>query len=239
VFEEANRIVDEDSRRDVKKKLDERLYSVSELFNEFATRYALAESALALVKASGHNDPTLIKSLWRTLIDDAYDPSTALEHGEQALSSLIVRLGRDYYPNSVVFPLEHLVATLERLSAEVKSTHGVSWSPFWVADAFVLIGVPFVELYEIYYNLIENPDAFWKGNMPRLFRGFYQVVATWLRALNERDAADMDRRAFREARVDSVIEGILTKLQTMSGHEMETLRNMFKEMQRQVTHRTH
>lgn len=54
---------------DAKTRLNNELFTCTELYEEFAEPFKLWECNLALVHSTSHNDPQLIEDIWRNIIE--------------------------------------------------------------------------------------------------------------------------------------------------------------------------
>ena len=50
--------------------LNAELMDISKLYGDFAEPFRLADCKLAIVHCAGHDDPTLVESLWREIIEN-------------------------------------------------------------------------------------------------------------------------------------------------------------------------
>ena len=50
--------------------LHSELMDITKLYGDFAEPFGLAECKLAIVHCAGHYDPTLIKALWREVVEN-------------------------------------------------------------------------------------------------------------------------------------------------------------------------
>lgn len=54
---------------DAKNRLNDELFSCTELYEEFAEPFKLWECNLALIHSTSHNDPQLIEDIWANIIE--------------------------------------------------------------------------------------------------------------------------------------------------------------------------
>lgn len=155
VSRELDRL-EESVRNTAKAELSSKLFGLSDLYNSFALKYGLHESALALLKSAGYNDPNLVRALWINIIQDI-EMNTQVAQPLTALKSKIIQLGKEHYPSDIVFPLDDLVRLLEERTQYHQDAAG--FTLFWVAESMIEIGVPFHVLFAIYDNLLDRTEG--------------------------------------------------------------------------------
>lgn len=125
-------------------ELNRKLIAPEQLYNDYAHRFKLYESCLIILHCTGYKDVTLIQKLWKKVISRN---STSQDRLARKLRELGYQL---YDADSVFFPLDYLIATLERYNFEDGQTRNDST---WIIRMMREVGVPFSTLYFAYYRL--------------------------------------------------------------------------------------
>jgi nuclear pore complex protein Nup155 len=133
-------------------RLDGKLLSVSELFNEFADPLEYHEICLLIFQTTDFRGTEEIISSWRNLINSA-----EMAEGQKTfeeVSNVVQRLGRRFMNAEFVFPTDYLVPLLEAYSLE----RAPSAPRGWVVDTFLMAGVSFETLYALLCDLLERKE---------------------------------------------------------------------------------
>lgn len=192
-------------------ELDGELFNISALYNNYAQRFGLWESMLAILHTSGHNDPMLARSIWGRILE----AEAGGGYGLEAVKSKVQSIGQAYHPSNVIFPVVYLVGQLERYSISQAGQRG--WSAGWVVDAMTEVGVAHVVLYDVYNGFLESKDAYWQnpGHRMHLLEVLAVLLKAWLAHMGSARASALERSQFRVKAVDSMIDQYLVIL---SGH---------------------
>lgn len=124
IYNELETVANISHRNEAKRQLDCELFTISDLFNQFAKKFGLSESALAILHVSGHQDTRLARKLWETMISDfAHQLITqGPPYNTSPLAETVFNLATEYYPSEYVLPLDFLVDLLEQLACKFPST---------------------------------------------------------------------------------------------------------------------
>lgn len=140
------------------KSLNDKLYTMSELYANYAERYQLSECKLTIVNYSHHNDPLLIESIWMEIIDNELNTPGSPGKQAQNLLTKVHKLAKEYGAGGHCFPLAFLVRELELRCCRLR----LKESP--VPTAFVnTMSVDFDLLLDIYSRMISMNERIW-GN---------------------------------------------------------------------------
>lgn len=140
------------------KSLNDKLYNMSEMYENFAERYQLSECKLTIVNYSHHNDPLLIESIWMEIIDNELKPPGSSIKQVQNLLTKVQKLAKEYGTGGHCFPLAFLVREIELRCCRMR----LDESP--VPKTFVTsMSVDFDLLLDIYSRMISMNERVW-GN---------------------------------------------------------------------------
>ncbi|KAJ2157947.1 hypothetical protein GGF46_004135 [Coemansia sp. RSA 552] len=123
-------------------KLDERLYTVTELYEKFAEPLRLWDAMLLIFKASNHDDAKMIENIWLTILRTVLDDEQRT--GLMAVASRVARLGSRLYPSAAAFPLPLIAGILVELVQE----RGDEYVPGFIGDTLVQARVPYWAVFD-------------------------------------------------------------------------------------------
>ncbi|KAK6639409.1 hypothetical protein RUM43_007682 [Polyplax serrata] len=147
---------------DAKTRLNNELFTCTELYEEFAEPFKLWECNLALVHSTSHNDPQLIEDIWRNIIETELS-----KHGggtiDKKLSGLLTKmkdLTEEYVQSPRCFPLQFIVRTLE----VIRCKHGAKENQAF--PVLISAGVSYSKLLHVYSMISNSNDRTWalEGN---------------------------------------------------------------------------
>lgn len=93
--------------RDAIKELNEDLLDITALYENFADRFDLPEAQLAIVYTASHNDPELVKTLWKKIMDRELASSVIkpITMRKTLLVNKITNLAKQYMPSERYLPI--------------------------------------------------------------------------------------------------------------------------------------
>lgn len=124
IYNELETVANITQRTEARRQLDFELFTISDLFNQFAKKFGLSESALAILHVSGHQDTRLARRLWDTMISDYAQQmqSQGPPFNTAPLAETVFNLVAEYYPSEYVLPMDFLVDSLEQTACRFPST---------------------------------------------------------------------------------------------------------------------
>eukprot|EP01087_Luapelamoeba_hula_P014212 TRINITY_DN4128_c0_g1_i1.p1 TRINITY_DN4128_c0_g1~~TRINITY_DN4128_c0_g1_i1.p1 ORF type:complete len:1546 (-),score=226.07 TRINITY_DN4128_c0_g1_i1:1634-6271(-) len=210
--------LDEESHRkrdEERAKLDDRLFDISELYNQYAKKFGLWECGLEIFKTCLHTDQTLIRRCWENIINEAFYEDLPVIQGRLAA------IGRSLYPSEVLFQPPWLIAKLEAKSYEQQRPPG------WVPELMRAIGVPFHVIFHAYASIFSSPVSNFPahgsedGAEQRLYfiQSIWGLVRSWVGQCGASEA-----RFYRSEKVDLVLSEFVVDLATYRQREAHQLR---------------
>ncbi|KZP00865.1 nucleoporin-domain-containing protein [Calocera viscosa TUFC12733] len=130
------------------KKLGSQLWSITDLWQQFAIPYDLDYIKLLILHVSNHSNLNLVMGTWRRIIETAKD--TAVKQGGAAhdyISDAIIRYGQRLYPSNVAFPLDLLLDELLRYQYENQDTASIPSG--WACRTLTSANVEWRTLFDI------------------------------------------------------------------------------------------
>lgn len=135
------------------KQLNTHLYTVSELFNEWAEPHGLYDICFSIFEFADFRDPLEIRQCWTDLLTKAriQDDSEKVAH-HLHVSSIITRLGTRFKASEIIFPVPELVPMLEQYSVDYTRDAPAGW----IVDALVNAGIDYDLLHKVYKSVVQN-----------------------------------------------------------------------------------
>ncbi|GAA5823999.1 hypothetical protein JCM11251_003374 [Rhodosporidiobolus azoricus] len=189
-------------------KVEDRLFTISELYSEFAEPLALLEIILLIFHVSDHRDPFLVTATWEAILARAQEAQP--DNPIDAVAAKVTQLGARFHTSDVSFPLPDLLALLERFSYENKAQARPGWVPLAVRDA----GVPFEAIFMVFDELMTAKVPPWhtSAGLTFLANDATELLSSWLAEANA--APSSLARSFPASDVESAIARYLMSLQS-------------------------
>ncbi|KAK4699441.1 hypothetical protein P7C70_g6820, partial [Phenoliferia sp. Uapishka_3] len=113
------------------RRLDSDLFSVSDLWNDFAQPLKLQEPMLLILHVSDHRDTPLVLQLWREALAKARgDKLSENTLVSSVVSAKVTHLARRFHSSEISFPLFDILNMLEQDTFEEKYESGLrGWAP--------------------------------------------------------------------------------------------------------------
>lgn len=169
------------------KELDQSVFGLSTLFNNYARPFDLYEASLEAFRCGEYRDDAYVRALWANIVErEAGAANTPTLLGQK-----IESLGRDFYPSTVVFPTGYIIDLLER--QRFKSLASPVWrdAELWVSDTMRAIGASWPELVDGYRRMVESPQQAMDGDKSwswtsqeaqlHVLSVTYQLISKWMR----------------------------------------------------------
>ncbi|KAG0656686.1 hypothetical protein C6P46_006988 [Rhodotorula mucilaginosa] len=223
-IEEGN--LPQDEKQQWLDKVEDRLFTISELYSDFAEPLELLEVILLIFHVSDHRDPFLVTATWEAILSRAQEENS--DHPIDAVSAKVTQLGQRFHASDVAFPLPDIIALLERFSLD----HKEEAQPGWVAHAIRDAGVPFEAIFPVFDELFTAKIPPWHTSSGLVFLAadIVELLSTWLAEASS--APSSLTRAFPATEVESAIGRYLMGLQ--SATNAGTLVTKLQDMQRGI-----
>ncbi|KAL6940338.1 hypothetical protein ACO0QE_004237 [Hanseniaspora vineae] len=166
-------------------QLNNKILSVSDLFNDYAEPLEYYEICLLIFQISDFRVREEIIKKWKQLfvsIQQTQQNDSNSNDLKYLLSNLMVSLGKKLYTNDFVFPVGELIQLIVEFfyngNADGKSAdQQISYKTGEIIDMFINCGVPYDKLYYILKNLIETNNfviTIYKKEMIYLIKNWYK-----------------------------------------------------------------
>ncbi|CAK5280503.1 unnamed protein product, partial [Mycena citricolor] len=132
-----------------------RLFTMTELYQEFADPFDMPLMKLVCLHVSEHRDDAIVRPIWNRIFQEILDgvPENATP---QAIADEIIKqvvpLGQRFHPSESAFPLRHIATLLVRFSLSNQDALPFGWAP----RVLVQCGVPFPEVWDVLHEMYES-----------------------------------------------------------------------------------
>lgn len=174
--------------------LNETILSVTDLYANYARKFQLHETALAIFHCSHFNDIAKIEDVWTKILNEEAAKSFS------SVVATVLRIGRQYHPSNSAFPAENLVHKLERFTWQ-KYRDTVDGG--WVAQTMLDVGVLPETLYLTYQRMFQTraydtwvrDETLRKRALVQMLRSIATILEKWWATVATLPAQSMRRCA--------------------------------------------
>ncbi|XP_015372250.1 PREDICTED: nuclear pore complex protein Nup155-like [Diuraphis noxia] len=182
-----------DGKADIIEKLNSCLFTLGELYSNFAEPHSLWEAQLAILQLSNHDDRELINQIWENiLLKVVEDCGDIDEHNKMTIAlEKIKSLASSHPINSSTFDLEYVTTMLEYLNCNLGGDLES------VYTTMLTIGAPIESLVAIYKKIYSTNDPRWQKTselhvlevIMSLARYYLQNIDLWPSGVQRRSIA--------------------------------------------------
>ncbi|KAJ8083919.1 hypothetical protein PM082_002686 [Marasmius tenuissimus] len=159
-------------------RLSKRLFTMSELYQEYALPFDLPQLKLLCLHVSEHRDEAMLRQIWNQIFESIteFSPDPRVQ-GDKAVST-IVPLGHRFYPSEFAFPLPLVSDLLIRFALERKEHLPKGWAPRILRQC----NVPFVEAWQIFHDIYDShlPPFNSQANVQSLSSDIAILLTDWM-----------------------------------------------------------
>ncbi|KAI7826264.1 Non-repetitive/WGA-negative nucleoporin C-terminal-domain-containing protein [Kickxella alabastrina] len=197
--------------------LNDKLYTLSELYEEFAQPHKMYEAILYILKAANHDDAELVQGTWQVILRTAADGSPA---GLLAAASKV-------YPSAAAFP----VAVVARLLVDLSVERQGEYSRGFVSDCLLKALVPHWAVFDALQTVFATVAAAKEeGLVVELVVGeIAWCVGDWIKGLQGNDIGGMPLVAVDEALSQHIVNAQLRN-QTQIKQELQLVQESLRQM---------
>lgn len=145
------------------KRLNSHLFTISELYNQFAWPLQLWETCLVIMYTANHECPrALIEKIWSSIVQQERRFMAASRSAPALVASVARKVEHVARLSSLslkVFPVDVICEQLEQLSFDLlRGQEG--FDPCWVTRLMLDVGVSHNTLFDLYHHLFASLDRF-------------------------------------------------------------------------------
>ncbi|TFK30342.1 nucleoporin [Coprinopsis marcescibilis] len=211
------------------RKLSERLFTMTELYQEYAIPFDLPNIKLLCLHVSEHRDENIVRPIWNQIFEEILQGTSDVPIQRDLILKQVVALGQRFYPSESAFPFRFVSQLLVRFMLANKGDvpHG------WVSRLLVQCGVPYVEIWEVLHNMYESqvPPFNDQANVQAISEEIAVLLTDWLsEAL--RPQSSITRAEFPVGRLDLAIGQYLSELEPSRQDTRSAYENVKRQLMR-------
>lgn len=197
VFKRLKELPENPQVQDAISQLNYSLADLTQLYQNYASKFNLYDCQLAILKCGNHYESSLTEKLWKSIIDEVLlnhcreSPDTQLH----ILSNRVESLGKMLMPSEQFFPAYYIIAYLEFKTHTFNNLR-------WVANCLRRIGFKPLNLLDPYHKFYKSREhsIFWPEKSVHVLR----VIACLME-----DSLDRSDRAFATACLDVICDYLI------------------------------
>ncbi|RWS26130.1 nuclear pore complex protein Nup155-like protein, partial [Leptotrombidium deliense] len=172
--------------------LNNDLLDISQLYENFAERFDLPESQLAIVYSAGHYDPSLIENLWERIISKEIERNNGkpLSVQQMMYSNKLKSLTKLYLSSERYFPTDFIIQVFE-----YKTQH-LGLEPDWLCRCLSSSGLSIPRLFDVYHKIYKSKE--YSSTWPRKSIQTLRVLASLLSIFCENPSLMNDTERYSE-----------------------------------------
>ncbi|KZT61323.1 hypothetical protein CALCODRAFT_480039 [Calocera cornea HHB12733] len=222
LYSQLQRAVGKDAGgADALKKLGSQLWTITDLWQQFAVPYNLDYIKLLILHVSNHSDLNLVMGTWRRIIETAKE--TAAMQGGAAhdyIADAMIRYGQRLYPSNVAFPLDLLLDELLRYQYDNKDTASIPSG--WACRTLTSANVEWRTLFDILESIyLDHSSPPWSTSDGQAFLRLEiaQYLSIWFMA-ESGPMASMSTAEFPVGFVDTKVGEYLNQQTSEIGRKL-------------------
>ncbi|KAJ7783706.1 nucleoporin [Mycena maculata] len=211
--------------------LSTRLFTMSELYQDYAQPFDLPTMKLLCLHVSEHRDDSIVRPIWNRIFQDILEgEDDTLSTADQIIAK-VVPLGQRFYPSESAFPLRHIATLLVRFSLANEGSLPFGWAP----RILVQCGVPFPEVWDVLHEMYEShvPPFNDQTNVQAVSSDIAVLLADWIEDA-KRPQSSTGRRVdeFPVGRIHLAVEQYLVELEATRTDTKETFEDIKRQLRR-------
>ncbi|KAJ3937728.1 MAG: nucleoporin [Lentinula lateritia] len=189
--------------------LASRLYTMSELYQDYAIPFDLPILKLICLHVAEHRDEVMLRQVWNQIFDQVVEEESDPVAQADQLSATLEKLGRRFYPSIFAFPLQLVTDLLIRFSLERKEVLQSGWAPRVLARA----GIPYVEIWDALHDMYEShiPPFNAQANVQAISSDIATLFTDWVEEV-KRPTSSISRGEFPVSRIDLAVDQYMAEL---------------------------
>ncbi|KAF9015084.1 nucleoporin [Cyathus striatus] len=209
--------------------LTKRLFTMTELYQDYAIPFDLPVIKLLCLHVSEHRDDTIVRPIWNQIFEEVFqeasDPSTQAD----LLMGRIVPLGQRFYPSESAFPLRHIATLVVRFKLNNRNSVPTGWA----SRLLIQSGVPYTEIWDIFHEMYESqiPPFNDQANVQAISSEIAILFSDWLQEAM-RPQSSIGRGEFPVGRIDTAIDQYVAELEASRTETRTTFENVKRQLHR-------
>ncbi|KAJ7634229.1 nucleoporin [Mycena polygramma] len=211
--------------------LSTRLFTMSELYQDYAQPFDLPTIQLLCLHVSEHRDDTIVRPIWNRIFQDILGTGADTPAIADQIIAKVVPLGQRFYPSESAFPLRHIATLLVRFSLAHKGALPFGWAP----RILVQCGVPFPEVWDVLHEMYEShvPPFNDQNNVQAVSSDIAVLLGDWIEDA-KRPQSSTGRRVdeFPVGRIHLAVEQYLAELEATRTETKDAFENIRRQLRR-------
>ncbi|KAJ6519744.1 nucleoporin [Mycena sanguinolenta] len=209
--------------------LSTRLFTMSELYQDYAQPFDLPTIKLLCLHVSEHRDDSIVRPIWNRIFQDILEAEADTLSTADQIIAKVVPLGQRFYPSESAFPLRHIATLLVRFSLANMGTLPFGWAP----RILVQCGVPFPEVWDVLHEMYEShvPPFNDQKNVQAVSSDIAVLLGDWIEDA-KRPQSSTGRRVdeFPVGRIHFAVEQYLVELEPTRTETKEAFENIKRQL---------
>ncbi|TFL06773.1 nucleoporin [Pterulicium gracile] len=191
--------------------LPTKLFTMSELYIEYAEPFHLLTMQLLCLHVSEHGDENVVRRIWNEIFEECIETSIDPAASADLISSEVVPLGQRFFPSEAAFPLRHIASLLVQFALSNQGDIPSGWAP----RTLVQCHIPYNEIWDVLHDMYESqvPPFNQQANVQAISSDMATLLSDWLQAAQRPQPSSSSRIDFPVGRVDSAIDQYLSELE--------------------------
>ncbi|KAJ7103618.1 nucleoporin [Mycena belliarum] len=211
--------------------LSTRLFTMSELYQDYAQPFDLPTMKLLCLHVSEHRDDSIVRPIWNRIFQDILEGQDDTLSTADQIIARVVPLGQRFYPSESAFPLRHVATLLVRFSLANKGALPFGWAP----RTLVQCGVPFPEVWDVLHEMYEShvPPFNDQTNVQAVSSDIAVLLSDWIEDA-KRPQSSTGRRVdeFPVGQIHLAVEQYLAELEATRIQTKETFEDIKRQLRR-------
>ncbi|KAF7320066.1 Nucleoporin [Mycena kentingensis (nom. inval.)] len=209
--------------------LTKRLFSISELYQEYAVPFHMNVMQLVCLHVSEHRDENLVRPIWNKIFQEVLDQGAEPLVTADELSKVIIPLGQRFYPSESAFPLRHVATLLVRFSLAHAGVLPLGWAP----RVLVQCRVPYPDVWDVLAEMYEShvPPFNDQKNVQALSSDIAVLLEDWVQEA-QRPASSRRMDDFPVARIHAQVEQYMAELDPSRAQTRKTFEHVVRELRK-------
>ncbi|KAG9222729.1 hypothetical protein CCMSSC00406_0004643 [Pleurotus cornucopiae] len=210
--------------------LSKRLFTMSELYQDYAATFDMPVMKLLCFYVSEHRDETVVRPVWSQIFDEVLAEEGEPVELADRLSAKVIPLGQRFYPSESAFPLRHIAMLVVRFALQ----HRNSLPQGWAARFLLQCKIPYQEVWDVLHEMYESqvPPFHDQANVQTMSSEIAVLFADWLEEAKRPQSTLVSRGEFPVGRLDLAINQYMAELEPTRA---ET-RKLYENIKRQLRH---
>ncbi|KAJ6621663.1 nucleoporin [Mycena sp. CBHHK59/15] len=208
--------------------LQTRLFTMSELYQDYAIPFDLPTMKLLCLHVSEHRDINIVESIWNQIFQEINEADDDALGRADLIIARVGPLGQRFYPSESAFPLRKIALLLVRFALNNKGSVPFGWAP----RVLVQCGVPFPEVWDVLHEMYEShvPPFNDQKNVQAVSSDIAVLLGDWIEDAKRPQSTGRRGDEFPVGRIDLAVDQYLAELEA----SRTQTKSAFEDIKRQL-----